>query len=165
MTSGSRTISLLPVNLPNNNSMSLMAKVTWYYPIVTVLTVVLDIQFLSWSQSRVVRKGIVTYAYLSTNLNSSLFLDCSKILCYCSLIGNWESGACSLACQVSYTDIRWYKWAWQKCALKDWMIPWSRGWLSLVAFGGKHIMHRFWYWKSVSGDPEGWKILTAQTWD
>jgi hypothetical protein len=77
--------SSLPVNLTNNNSTSQMAIVTWYSPIVTVLSVILEVQFLSWTQSRAVRKGIVTLAYLSTNLNSSLFLNCSKIFCYCQL--------------------------------------------------------------------------------
>ena len=66
-------------------------------------------------------------------------------MCEWSLIGNWESGAYSLACQILYLDIRWFNWVWQKCTFKDQMIPWSRGWQLLVAFGGKKIMHRFWY--------------------
>ena len=38
VTSDSSTISLQQVNMPNNNSTSLLAIVTCYYPIVTVLS-------------------------------------------------------------------------------------------------------------------------------
>ena len=62
-----------------------MAIVTWCYPIVTVLIVILGVQFISWWQSSAVSKGNVAYVHLNVSLNSSLFLGCSKILWYCWL--------------------------------------------------------------------------------
>lgn len=85
--------------------------------------------------------------------------------CVWSLIGNWEWSARLVACQSSYLDISWFSWAWQKCALKDRMIHCSRGWHSLIAFGGKKIIYKFWNWEKVSCEPDGSKIFDAQTWD
>ena len=48
--------------------------------------------------------------------------------------------------QISYSANKYTSWERRKAALNERIIPWSKGCLSPVAFGGKKMKTMFWKW-------------------